>query len=108
SDERWDAFMNNTLVPLLDESAVVRVYPDETGAVRDADSLLADRVVRAFTGKEIYEPVAVVFLPYFERELVYFGESFELLPQTGAPLRKNTSKLVELVERHKDDMRMYI
>lgn len=108
SDDRWDMFMKNALVPLVEDNAVVRVYPDETGADTDADLLLADRVVRAFIGKELYEPVAVVFLPYFERELVYFGEAFELLPETDAPLRKNTAKLVELVEKHKEDMRLYI
>lgn len=104
----WDRYMEDAVMPSISDYAVVAGLPGGPGVLPESDAVLADRLVRAIAGPDNTGPVAVVFLPYFTYDTIYFGDGPASPDGQDYLTKKKTARLVTLVEEHKDQMRVYI
>lgn len=104
----WDRYMEETVVPAVSDYTVVVRQPGGPDPLPEPDAMLADRLVRAIAGPDKAGPVAVVFLPYFTYETIYFGDVPASQDGQDYLTRKKAARLASLVEEQKDRMRVYI
>jgi hypothetical protein len=115
-DPLWKGYIEDNVLPKIREYAYALDCSPGAGAAgaggagpMKMGAPLPVKLMRAFTGRGVSVPFAVVFKPYFETETIPFADGFAALAEgSDYRLKKAEGRLYGLVDELKDRMSIYI